>query len=324
MNKHFEKLLLALALVFFAAGVACAFLLEKRELPKVVAGALTGDYYEEIAFPQPAALDEWRVPSHPGYPDESPDEPTLWNYDIFTPVEVTWNRAENAYVPKGVLHEDEPEFGLRLVSFSHPVYRLSLRGYVFPESRKDEGKRTNDIEILIYDSEFKNQIRTPSGEMRETKGKLLRVRKGQELSSPNIKIVNYNLTVVDAADGTKVNNLTVTVFDNDLNREFLLTSRPYEFTDITNLVFVLESDSTKTWTLHKVGDKIEADGTGTFSIKSIDFERRHVSVEKLYKSVTRGKAMKTQTVTLRVEPSKQSASAPKSTETAVQSQPPTP
>ncbi|MDR2429656.1 MAG: hypothetical protein LBD14_01940 [Puniceicoccales bacterium] len=321
MNKHFDKLLLAFALVFFAAGVVCAFLLEKsqQEVPKVVASAPTGDYYEEISFPQPGILDEWRVPSHPQYPDESPDEPTLWNYDIFTPVEITWNRAGHAYVPKGVTHEDEPEFGLRLVSFAHPIYRLSLQGSVAPETQKADEKKTDDLEILIYDSEFKNQVRTPAGEIYETKGKLLRVRKGQELSSPNIKITDCQLATVDGADGTKTKNLTVTVFDNDLNREFLLTTRPYEFTDITNLVFALESDPGKTWTLHKVGDKIEAEGLGTFSIKSIDFERRHVSVEKLYKSVTRGKSKKTQTVTLRVESPKQPTIAPKSIETAAQS-----
>jgi len=271
MNKHFDKFLLLGSIVALAAGVGFWHYNKDKqtEIKSQHSGrAPTGKIYESVKFPEAEKSGtDWKLP-------KNATEDDLWKYDLFSPIEVKWNDAVKKYEPKGELTTIVP-FGIQLTSITHPVYRLTLRGLV-------EGKDANNRptkEALIYDAEAEEQ--SPTGAT--VKGKLFRAKQGDKIDGENIIVSEVVTREVKNNDGTTTKENSVKVFDKKLNRNFQLTEKATEFTEITTITITAVDDPTKVWTLANVGDQIKDDTLGTFTLKGVDFAAQTVTIEKLYK-----------------------------------------
>ncbi|MDR2980997.1 MAG: hypothetical protein LBV12_01975 [Puniceicoccales bacterium] len=300
MSKHFDKLLLCGAVVACAAGIG--FYVMKKDDTSAVKSAYigqspTGNSYE--AIPLPPVSEE----SLQWTPFVRPEDDDLedWKYDLFTPIEVSWHNSAGEYRPKGealVVHD----FGVQLVSISRPVYRLMLHGYLAPPPPKP----FSDTIIRIHDSQYID----PNGG--KEPGKTFRVKKGDTIKEENVVVTDFELKRIEMPDGTRPERAVVTVHDNVLNRDFVLTEYvPYEFEDEINIIVAKTSDPSVTWTLRKVGDQIKDEELGTFTLKEIDFGSKSINLDKLYKPNPR-KSPKTESKTLTLESSGSSTSSPTS------------
>ena len=121
---------------------------------------------------------------------------------------------------------------------------------------------------------------------------------------PKVKVLDIKVEKRENAQyGSRESVIQVLLLDNRLKREINLTSRPYEFTDKVKLVFAQTDAPKKTSTLQTVGQKIEIEDIGTFTLKKIDLASKTVIVEKTYKKKRKDREPKIETVveTLRVE-----------------------
>lgn len=271
MNKNFDKLLLVGALVACAAGFGFYALNKDKqtEVKSSHAGrAPGGNAYVSVALPVlDSSVQAWT-------PARTSEDTELWKYDLFSSVEVKWNASIRKYEPKGEINAIAP-FGIRLVSMSHPVYRLTLRGTV---ERKDEKTNRTYTEVLLYDAEGVREDATG-----EQKGKLIRAKQSDNLDADGIVVSEVKLREVTNPDGTKSRDFSVKVFDKKLNRTFEITEKPYEFKEIANIVLARDDDPSKTWILHNIGEQIKDEELGIFTLKDIDFDSATVNLEKLYK-----------------------------------------
>lgn len=257
MNKNFDKALFVGAVVACSAGVGFYFWKKDAQPVPTTMATLgqppSGAAYTPVAVP-PAedAGDEWKLP-------HSTDVDVLWNYDLFTPAEVRWDAQVGKYRAKRDTGEAVP-FGIKLVSITHPVYRIVLQGDM-PEK----------MSVLLYDSKSAGK-----------RGEWL--QEGGTLNDGKIVVQKIDLQKKVNPDGTFTRNLATVLYDKELDRTIRLEQgRPYEFKDTVSVTIASTDESSRQWVLHQVGDQIKDPDLGTFTLKGIDFDARTVNFEKLYK-----------------------------------------
>jgi hypothetical protein len=315
MNKHFDKLLLVLGLLVCGAGfgfTGWAYLeqakadknpaatIAKNSANTDASGTKPDKTYPRVNLPNPVVeTDLWSELRR----DEEDD--VLWNNDLFTPADVQWNRAEAAYQPAGTTAAPDEPFGIKLLSISRPVYRVLLKGEV-PRRAKD-GTITRLAQI--YDSE--GTVQDANG---NTSRPYYNVTTGQRINKNGLDITirDYQSKSVTHANGAREHRKTLILFDNTLKREIsLLLNVPFEFEESTNIVLARENAPTDSWVWHSTGERKKVDNLGEFSLKTIDFQNKTVTIEKTYeKGIGKKKTTKKQTETLSVETEKTPGQTP--------------
>ncbi len=260
MSQNLGKLCVSAA--FLALAGAVGFYVSAKDTA-VKSNALTASPKGE-AFDAalPAPLSETALGWLKG---EKPDG-DFWAYDLFTPVEVSWLPRTSEYMPKGesdVAPKREELFGLRLVSITHPKYRLRVSAIA-----EGATKAPADATIFVYDDAARVTLRGKVGEVLGPKGN-------------QIKILKYEPRQTDTKTGQLLKAAAVTVKDLALRRDIVLGNTAVEFKDRINMVFCSEASSTPVWTATAVGDKFE-DESGVFTIKGVDFEGQTVTVDKSF------------------------------------------
>ncbi|MDR2513246.1 MAG: hypothetical protein LBD01_05580 [Puniceicoccales bacterium] len=130
---------------------------------------------------------------------------------------------------------------------------------------------------------------------------------------PNVKVLDIKVEKrKNDKMGSRESIGSVLLFDNRLKREINLTSRPFEFTDKVKLTFARADAPKDAWTLQAVGQKIEIDDIGIFTLQKIDLASKTVIVEKAYKKKRKDREPKIETIveTLRVEAPVQNTTTP--------------
>ncbi len=260
MNKNFDKALLAGAVVALGMGLGFYFWKKDVRVDSSTNATLQqvpgGRAYETLAVPEVAdEAESWKLP-HPV------DAEVLWNYDLFTPAEVRWDPLAGKYRAKADTGEIAP-FGIKVVSITHPVYRVTLRG--------DAPLKNEKMSVLLEDAEA-------------TGKRTSLLQEGGTLNDGKIIVKTIDLQEKTNADGTLTRNLSVVLYDKDLNRTIRLTpGQPYAFKETVSVTIAATDGSAKQWVLSQIGEQIKDPELGTFTLKGIDFDTRTVNFEKLYK-----------------------------------------
>lgn len=261
MSQNLGKLSVGLAVLALAGGVG--FAISNKDV-KVTSAVLSHEPKgEAFNATLPAALPDTSLGWLRG--ERQPDD--FWTYDLFTPVEVSWVPRTTEYVPKGEglvgTVTADAAFGLRLLSLSHPKYRLRISGIA-----EGASKAPADATIFLYDDELRTALRGKVGDTLGAKGS-------------QVKILKYEPKQTDPKTGQLTKPHAVTVKDIALRRDMVLGIAPVEFADRISIVFASETASTPVWTATAVGDKFENE-SGVFTIKGVDFEGQTVTVDKSF------------------------------------------
>lgn len=254
MNPNFTRVILGVSFLAAAAGVAFYFLSADSSGVRSASASKTPSGEATPMFPVPA------VPEHSlGWASRSFTDDDLWTYDLFTPVQVSWNGKTGQYEPKGVKLIPKIPFGLRLVAMKHPTYRYKLSGLF-------AAPKPADTFIKLVDLTTNAGI---SGKVGQTVGP----------DGGKVTLVSYQSKGVKQANGVPAKETYVLVKDATLGREVKVTYDVIEFTDKIVATFAAEGSDEVVWTAGAVGDKFDNDA-GSFVIKGIDFNGQSVTVEK--------------------------------------------
>jgi len=276
MNKHFDKLLLVLALLA-VAGAAWFWYGENKDrlagrpapVRKQTAETAPEPFTSVVVPKVPDTSVAWREP----VTDLENEKTADWTFDLFTPVQIFWTQARS-YFPKGAPLIPDPPFGVSLLAMERPAYRLVLRG--------DFGNR-----VSVVDSEARD---ARTGERRSGTYTL---EKGKTYSAPPVTVTDILREKKRSANGVLQENITLLVRDNELKRDFRLRLGVPVYLD--KHFIKLRADATgETWTWQKVGPESAKSiaGVGDFSLKAFDFERNSVTILKKYKKMNRARKLK--------------------------------
>jgi hypothetical protein len=252
MNQNSTRIILGVSFLAAAAGVAFYFLNADAAKVRSASAAKAPAGEATPMLPVPA------VPEHSlGWDKSALPEGDLWAYDLFTPVEVSWNGK--VYTPKGAVIPKEVPFGLNLVALKHPTYRYKLSGLF-------EATKPADSFIKLVDLTTNAGV---SGKIGQTVGP----------EGGKITLISYESKGVKQPDGSIRKEIYVLVKDAALGREIKVTRDVIEFADKVVATFAAEGSTEVIWTVAATGEKYDNDA-GSFVIKGIDFNGQSVTVEK--------------------------------------------
>jgi hypothetical protein len=254
MNQNSTRIILGVSFLAAAAGFAFYFLTADTAKVRSVSSAKAPSGEATPMLPVPV------VPEHSlGWEKNAPGEGDLWAYDLFTPVQISWNAGVGRYEPKGAKPPVVVPFGLNLVALKHPTYRYRLSGLF-------EATKPADSFIKLLDVTTNAGV---SGKIGQTVGP----------EGGKITLISYESKGVKQPDNSIRKEVYILVKDETLGREIKVTRDVIEFTDKVVATFAAEGSTEVIWTAGAIGDKFDNDA-GSFVIKGIDFNGQSVTVEK--------------------------------------------
>lgn len=209
----------------------------------------------------PAAIADAIPERSLGWEPVARQDDDLWAYDLFTPVEVSWNPSASAYEPKGLPKGPEVPFGLKLTSLTHPKYRYRLAALI-------EGKDAKETLIKFNDDLSRD---------------ILSAKIGQTVGPDDgkITVLSFENKTVKGADNLLRRDTFIRVKDHKLNKTLEVRRDPLLFADTVEATFSTDSAPDVVWKAAAVGAKYENDA-GSYVIKGIDFDAQSVTVEKTW------------------------------------------
>lgn len=260
MSAHYDKLLLGLAGIVLAGGVAFSFTMSSEDgdiTRDITPEDLTGAPFEPLQPPSVSYTHtQWEEP-----PYQAPED-KAWRYGVFTPPKIYMD-------PKtGKLEEVPPEppippppFGLKLVSMAHPVYPITFEAYF------DGGTGSvADASLMLY--------HTGLGKSSGIVGV------GDTIEDWNIRVVDLDVEKTgDATSGIET-IATVTIKDEKLGKVFSFSPGEIVELEDQNIITVKPSDppgSSHVWS--EAGDTLRHSGS-TYTLMQIDFDKRTITVKK--------------------------------------------
>lgn len=183
-------------------------------------------------------------------PDENDDN---WDYDLFTTIDVVWDKALKDYVPRSRKAEEMPPFGVALVSVGHPTYTFMLVQTTLAPGKKEEDRvfTLKNVKTKQYIDDCK--LNKPIAE------------------APYLTLKSFKVVKGKDADGIPFTRNLLTVDDE----------KPTEFTARTDIVLSSPTDPAWSLTLHAVGDKFNLNGAH-YVVKGIDLPNKSVSFDKTF------------------------------------------
>ena len=256
MNKIYDKLFLAIAILFLSAGI---FLYLDNSGQGSAAYSsidveLANNPYQDETIPSAQSQESsWPEPVAQSAGPE-------WIYDVFTPPEI-YIDSEGKFVPTGWKLAPPPTpFGIYLSEIVLKPYRIQLEGYI-EEDRSDPSKSL----LLLFDEEAQKQVR---------------VRPSSGSIDSEFEVVSFSISRLRDTDGNIKIDAKASILDNRTDQEVLLThgERLYQ-EDVTvqirsdeNLDFKKELTEVPT-TFKSL--------TAEYILREINLEESTVLVEKL-------------------------------------------
>ena len=253
MNKIYDKLLLAIAVLVLAGG-GVLYIQKSGTSPflNLPVDVQTSDNpYLPKAVPSPA-------PAEVNWP-EAPEQSTGWRYDVFTPPKIFIDQngqfSEEGWEPP----LPPPPFGIYLAKIEKEPYRIQIEGYM-QEDATDASKTL----LLMFNEEVQKQVR---------------VRPGDEKADAEFKVLSFDIERLRDEDNNIQKIARATILDLRSGEEVVLThgQRRYE----SGFTVVIRSDEDASFNLELAEVASEFEGpAGHYTLLEINLEAPSIKVNK--------------------------------------------
>lgn len=257
MNKIYDKLLLAVAVLVLLAGVGF-YVMKSGDLPSATpkVGQPGDNPYQVIPVPTSSAVAAtWPAAS------ETSKQPPLELYDVFTPPKI-WVNADGTFGFEpigGEIVVPPPPFGIYLAKIERDPYRLQIEGYI-EEDLKDASKSL----VLLFDEEKQKQVRA---------------RVGQVKANSEFTLKDFTIERVRDTDGNISKNVTAILLDQRSGEEVILEHGVRLFNDSTTIILRSEEDMAVEIVLQEAPTAFETTA-GKYVLEEINLEEESVTVKK--------------------------------------------
>ena len=253
MNKLYDKLLLAVAILALLAGVGL-YITQSGALPsaQLQIGQPSGSPYEAIPVPTSSEV----TATWPDAVEQAPGE----LYDVFTPPAI-WIDKDGKFIFDSPIDDSEPPppFGLYLAGMEREPYRIQLEGYI-EEDLKDASKSL----LLLFDEEKQSRVRA---------------RVGQEKAKSEFKLVDFTIERVKDKDLNTSKVVIATLLDTRSGEEVILTHGERLYNDVTTVVLRSNEDASIEVVLQEAPKSFET-ALGKYVLEQINLEESSVTVKK--------------------------------------------
>ncbi|WPJ93947.1 hypothetical protein SH580_10910 [Coraliomargarita algicola] len=256
MNKIYDKLILAVAALLLAGGVAL-YLQQSGATPSVsdTVNVQTADNpYKVVPITPSKSVDaNWpEVTAQPSGPK--------WIYDVFTPpkIYVDLNTGEFSADPPVKVAPPVP-FGVYLAGIERKPYRIQLEGYI-EEDRSDSSKTL----LLMFDEEAQKQVRA---------------RPGDDVERADFKLLSFDIDRKRDSNNNIEITAKATILDQRTGEEVVLTHGERRYDSGVTVIIRSEEDSSYTQEISEVPTEFEGPN-GQYTLQEINLEESSVTVEK--------------------------------------------
>lgn len=256
MNKIYDKLLLAVALLLLAGGV---FLyLQKTGATPSLTAPINVEPADNPYQAVPIAESEIVKANWPKAVAQ-PSGPR-WIYGVFTPPKIYIDPVTKEFTAEPPVDLPPPvPFGIYLSEIERKPYRLQLEGYI-EEDSSDSSKTL----LLMYNEEAKKQVRA---------------RPGDDRPKAEFKLLSFNIERIRDGDGNIEVVAKATILDQRSGEEVVLThgERRYD----SGVTVIIRSDEDSSYVKELTEAPTEFEGpTGQYTLLEINLEESAVTVEK--------------------------------------------
>ncbi len=254
MNKIYDKLLLALAVLALLAGVGFYFV-KSGAVPSgrpQVSTQTANNPYQAVPVPDSEDVSvNWPEPV---------EQSTGWVYDVFTPPKIFIDEKGH-FSAKGWTPPPPPvPFGVYLAEIKRNPYRIQIEGYI-EEDLSDASKSL----ILLYDEEHQKSIRA---------------RIGQEDSAADFKVTGFEVERIRDADGSIEKVATATILDLRTNKEVVLKHGERLYEKGVTVILRSKEDPSVEIELTQEGASFDTPA-GHYTLEEINLEESAVTVKKM-------------------------------------------
>lgn len=254
MNKIYDKLLLALAVLALLAGVGF-YVMKSGALPSAQpqVGQPADHPYQAIPVPQSSEV----AATWPEATEQAPGE----LYDVFTPPEIYIdNDGTFIFKPPYDDTKPKPPFGVYLAEIKRDAYRIQLEGYI-EEDLSDASKSL----LLLSNEETGTQVRA---------------RIGQEKAAAEFKLLDFTIERLRDEDDNPYRIVKATLLDQRTGEEVVLTHGERLFNDSFTITVRSEQDASVNIDLKEAPSEFETPA-GKYVLQEINLEASTIKVEKL-------------------------------------------
>ena len=253
MNKIYDKLLLAIAVLVLAGG-GVLYIQKSGTSPFLnlpVDVQTTDNPYlpEAVSSPTPAEVN-W---------PEAPEQSTGWRYDVFTPPKVFIDQngqfSEEGWEPP----LPPAPFGIYLAKIEKEPYRIQIEGYM-QEDATDASKTL----LLMFNEEVQKQVR---------------VRPGDEKADAGFKVLSFDIERLRDADNNIQKIARATILDLRSGEEVVLTHGERRFESGFTVVIRSDEDASFNLELAEVASEFEGPA-GHYTLLEINLEAPSIKVNK--------------------------------------------
>lgn len=257
MKVRLDQITLGASGVIFVLVWLWAFVLIPGEPDSSALPQVRGSDYKPLSLPPVTReIAAWEPPA-------PQSEDGKWIYDVFTPPKIYINPETNLF---SVIPYTGPAakeaFGIRLLSFQRPLYRIQFEGYI--EEDPDDPRKSL---LRIYNRES---------------NRLELVKVGHVSVAGQYRILDFQITRKLDDSGLLMREDLLILEDTRSGSEIRLKSGQPRYSDRFTLVFEGTSGEgeSRRFQVEAEGDSFEHDGA-TYTIVNIDLARGRVRIEKL-------------------------------------------
>jgi hypothetical protein len=291
MNKIYDKLLLAVAVLALLAGVGF-YVMKSGEIPSAAPqlGQPGDNPYQVIPVPTSSEVTAtWPEAT------ETTKQPADELYDVFTPPEIYVDN-DGTFIFKPPYDDTlpPPPFGIYLVEIEREPYRIQIEGYI----EEDLGDASKSL-VLLFDEEKQKQVRA---------------RIGQEKAKSEFTLVDFTIERVRDADGNISKIVIATLLDQRSGEEVVLKHGERLYTDTTTVVLGSKEDASVEVVLQEAPKAFET-AAGKYVLEAINLEESSVTVKKLANDELE---LEEETQTLILSPLNEETTTSETTETEIE------
>jgi hypothetical protein len=251
MNKIYDKLLLALALLVLLGSLA--FYIIKPGAGGSVPSAGSIQLMDHPYVATSISTDDMASATWP-QPDE---QSTGWVYDVFTPPKIYLDE-NGRFVNEG--RKPPVPFGIYVASLERESYRIQLEGYI-EEDPMDASK----ILILLYDEEKQRSVRA---------------RVGQVKDASAFEVLDFKIERLRDKNGNPYKNEYATILDQRTQQQVVLRNDERLYNNSVTVQIRSEQNPELNLQVSEVGASFETPA-GQFVIEEINIEEMAILVKKL-------------------------------------------
>ena len=253
MNKIYDKLLLATAMLILAGGV---FLYLQKS--GAVASLNPPTDVQPADNPYRPESVSSLSPTEVNWPEAS-EQSTGWRYDVFTPPKIFIDEngqfSEEGWEPP----VPPPPFGVYLAQIERKPYRIQIEGYM-QEDPTDASKSL----LLMFDEEAQKQVR---------------LRPGDEKPEAEFRLLSFDIERLYDEDNNIQKIARATILDQRTGEEVVLTDGERRY-DSGSTVFI-RSDEDASFNIELTDTPSEFEGPmGRYTLLEISLVESSIKVTK--------------------------------------------